>query len=67
MQHFLDMENSLNLISCILDKNILTGPNFKDWLINLIIILSMEKIKGVLDRVVPTSLPEGYSEEEHVT
>ena len=64
---FFKNANSLNPISFKLDKNVLTGPNFKDWLRNLKTVLRMEKIDRASDRVVPTSLPEGYSEDEHAT
>ena len=67
MQHLSKMANSLNSISRILDKNVLTRPNFKDWFCNLKIVLSMEKIKGVLERVVTASLLEGCNGEKHVT
>ena len=33
-----------NLLSIILDHNRLTGPNFIDWLKNLIVVLGPEKI-----------------------
>jgi len=55
-----------NPIMRLLDKNTLTGPNFKDWLRNLKLVLGLEKILDVLEQHVPVSLPEGCSEEEWV-
>ena len=62
----LNMAN-LNMISYFLNKNILTGLNFKDWFRNLKLVLIFEKIRYLSDRHVPNSLLEGSSEEEQVT
>ncbi|XP_073105629.1 uncharacterized protein [Elaeis guineensis] len=45
-----------NLLAWIIETNHLTGPNFKDWLRNLKIILSSKKIAYVLDQDL-TPLP----------
>ena len=52
-----------NPLRGILDVNHLTSPNYMDWLRNLRIVLTMEKIAYVLDTVMPT-LKEGASEDE---
>ena len=56
--------SNFNPLAKILDTNHLTGPNFDDWLRNLKIILTSDKIAYVLDGPMPESLPEGSSEEE---
>ena len=43
-----------NPLRGILDVNRLTGPNYTDWLRNLRIVLTAEKIVYVLDTVMPT-------------
>ncbi|RWV91776.1 hypothetical protein GW17_00045905 [Ensete ventricosum] len=52
-----------NPLHGILDANRLTGPNYTDWLRNLRIILTTEKITYVLDIIVPT-LEEGASKDK---
>ena len=52
-----------NPLRGILDVNRLTGPNYTDWLRNLRIVLTAEKIVYVLDTVMPT-LEEGANEDE---
>ena len=52
-----------NPLRGILDVNRLTSPNYTDWLCNLRIVLTAEKIVYVLDTVKPT-LEEGASEDE---
>ncbi|MQL99994.1 hypothetical protein Taro_032711, partial [Colocasia esculenta] len=42
-----------NPLRSILDANRLTGPNYIDWLWNLRIVLTMEKIAYVLDEIMP--------------
>ena len=51
-----------NPLRGILDVNRLTGPNYTDWLRNLRIVLTAEKIVYVLDTVMPTP-EEGASED----
>ena len=48
----------------ILDKNMLTGPNFSDWLRNLRIVLTCERIAYVLEETMPASVADDASEEE---
>jgi hypothetical protein len=60
------MKNS-NPLASILDANRLTGPNFVDWLRNLKIVLTSERIVYVLDNPPPATLPEGASDEEKAT
>ena len=55
---------SSNLLAIILDQNMLTGPNFIDWLRNLKVVLAYEKILYVLEQIIPGPLPEHASQEE---
>ena len=52
-----------NPLRGILDVNRLTGPNYTDWLRNLRIVLTAEKIVYILDTVIPTP-EEGANEDE---
>ena len=52
-----------NPLRGILDVNRLTGPNYTDWLRNLRIVFTVEKIAYILDIVMPTP-EEGTSEDE---
>ena len=54
-----------NLLHGILDFNHLTGPNYMDWLRNLRIILTTEKITYVLDIVL--HMPEEGASEDEIT
>ena len=60
------MASSLSLRS-ILDSNILTGPNYVDWLRNLRIVLAQEKLSFILDSPDPVSIGEDASEEDRAT
>ena len=60
------MTSSLSLRS-ILDANKLTGPNYVDWLRNLSIILTQEKVSYILDTPVPDSLRKDAFKEEKAT
>ena len=51
----------------ILDAKKLTGPNYVDWLRNLRIILTQEKVSYILDVPAPDSLGKDASEEEKTT
>ena len=51
----------------ILDANKLTEPNHVDWLKNLRIILTQEKVSYILDTPAPDSLREDAFEEERTT
>ncbi|XP_052172262.1 uncharacterized protein LOC127788191 [Diospyros lotus] len=66
---------SLHPLTRNLDKHQLTGPNFNDWLLNLKLILNLEKITYVLDAPVPVpanddggkSVPQNITQEEQDT
>ena len=60
------MAFSLSLRS-ILDANKLTESNNMDWLRNLRIILTQEKVSYILDTYSPYSLREDASEDEKAT
>ncbi|KAL0427625.1 UNVERIFIED_CONTAM: hypothetical protein Slati_2937300 [Sesamum latifolium] len=47
--------------------NKFTGTNYNDWLRNLRIVLDFENQGYVLDKPLPTALPEGSSLEERLT
>ena len=57
------MENS-NSISRILDENMLTWPNFKDWFGKLKLVLGLEKIQDIFDKHVLETLSKESNEEE---
>ena len=50
--------SSANPLACILDTNRLIGTNYKDWLQNLKIILSFEKLTHILDQDAPIVVPQ---------
>ena len=52
-----------NPLCGIVDANKLTGPNFMDWLRNLRIVLTYERITYVLDEIM-LEPPEGATEED---
>ena len=59
---------ALNLsLWSILDANKLTGPNYVDWLRNLRIVLTQEKLSYILDSPNLEVIREDASEEEKVT
>ena len=60
------MASSLSLRS-ILDANKLTGPNYVDWLRNLKIVLSQEKLSYILDTPSLEPLGEDASQEDKTT
>ena len=60
------MASSLSLRS-ILDANKLTGPNYVDWLRNLKIVLSQERISYILDTPTLEPLREDASQEDKTT
>ena len=60
------MASSLSLRS-ILDANKLTGPNYVDWLRNLKIVLSQEKLSYILDTPTFEPLGEDASQEKKTT
>ncbi|KAL0411536.1 UNVERIFIED_CONTAM: transposon Ty1-A Gag-Pol polyprotein [Sesamum latifolium] len=50
-----------------METNKFNGTNYNDWLRNLRIVLDFENQGYVLDKPLPTVLPEGSSPEEHLT
>ena len=52
-----------NPLHGILDVNYLIGPNYTDWLRNLRIVLTAEKIAYVLDIVMPKPEEEASKDE----
>ncbi len=58
---------SSNILTSILDHNRLTGPNLFDWLINLKLVLNLERIGYVLDSKIPGPLPPGATPKESET
>ncbi|KAL0448810.1 UNVERIFIED_CONTAM: hypothetical protein Slati_1437400 [Sesamum latifolium] len=57
---------SKNPLTMIMETNKLNGSNYNDWLQNLRIVLNFENQGYVLDKPLPTALPEGSSPEERV-
>ena len=57
------MASSLSLRE-ILDSNKLTGPNYVDWLRNLKIVLTQEKLSYILDIPEPQEVGDDATEEE---
>ncbi|KAG6468577.1 hypothetical protein ZIOFF_073265 [Zingiber officinale] len=55
---------SRNPLSVILDQNKLTGPNYSDWIRNLKIILTYEKIAYTLDKTPPKEAPVNTTPDE---
>ncbi|XP_031274554.1 uncharacterized protein LOC116133020 [Pistacia vera] len=53
-----------NVLLKILDNNMLTGPNLKDWLRNLIIVLDFERIAYVLEAPLPVDIGPDASQAE---
>uniref|UniRef100_A0A6I9QL04 Uncharacterized protein LOC105037131 n=1 Tax=Elaeis guineensis var. tenera TaxID=51953 RepID=A0A6I9QL04_ELAGV len=60
------MASSLSLRG-ILDANKLTDPNYVDWLKNLKIVLTQEKISYILDTPDPGPLGDDATEDEVAT
>ncbi|KAL0444474.1 UNVERIFIED_CONTAM: hypothetical protein Slati_2170100 [Sesamum latifolium] len=58
---------SKNPLTLIMEINKFNGTNYNDWLRNLRIVLDFENQGYVLDKPLPTTLPEGSSPEECVT
>ncbi|KAL0293215.1 UNVERIFIED_CONTAM: Transposon Ty2-OR2 Gag-Pol polyprotein [Sesamum radiatum] len=58
---------SKNPLTLIMETNKFNGTNYNDWLRNLRIVLDFENQGYVLDKPLPTALPEGSSLEERVT
>ncbi|XP_044500217.1 uncharacterized protein LOC123221426 [Mangifera indica] len=47
-----------------MDSHVFIGPNFKDWLRNLTIVLNLEKLAYVLETPLPATVDPDASEEE---
>ncbi|KAL0411115.1 UNVERIFIED_CONTAM: Retrovirus-related Pol polyprotein from transposon RE2 [Sesamum latifolium] len=58
---------SKNSLTLIMETNKFNGTNYNDWLRNLRIVLDFKNQGYVLDKPLPTALPEGSSPEERVT
>ncbi|KAL0445441.1 UNVERIFIED_CONTAM: hypothetical protein Slati_2266800 [Sesamum latifolium] len=58
---------SKNTLTLIMDTNKFNGTNYNDLLRNLRIVLDFENQGYVLDKPLPTALPEGSSPEECLT
>ncbi|KAL0386291.1 UNVERIFIED_CONTAM: hypothetical protein Sradi_3023400 [Sesamum radiatum] len=58
---------SKNPLTLIMETNKFNGTNYNDWLRNLRIVLDFENQGYVLDKPLPTALPEGSSPEVRVT
>ncbi|KAL0349776.1 UNVERIFIED_CONTAM: hypothetical protein Sradi_4126800 [Sesamum radiatum] len=57
---------SKNPLTMIMETNKFNGTNYDEWLSNLRIVLYFENQGYVLDKPLPTTLPEGSSLEEQV-
>ncbi|KAK4380943.1 hypothetical protein Sango_3017100 [Sesamum angolense] len=58
---------SKNPLTLIIETNKFNRTNYNDWLRNLRIVLDFENQGYVLDKQLPTALPEGSSPKERVT
>ncbi|KAL0446121.1 UNVERIFIED_CONTAM: hypothetical protein Slati_1740000 [Sesamum latifolium] len=58
---------SKNPFTLIIETNKFNGTNYTDWLRNLRIDLDFKNQGYVLDKPLPTALPEGSSPEERLT
>ncbi|KAL0427643.1 UNVERIFIED_CONTAM: hypothetical protein Slati_2939100 [Sesamum latifolium] len=58
---------SKNPLTLIMKTNKFNGTNYNDWLRNLRIVLDFKNQGNVLDKPLPTALPEGSSPEDRVT
>ena len=61
---FLTMSSIRNPLSTILDKHVLTGPNYLTWLRKLKILLNSEKIAYTLTESPPVEAPTDCTPEE---
>ncbi|KAL0444939.1 UNVERIFIED_CONTAM: hypothetical protein Slati_2216600 [Sesamum latifolium] len=60
-------EISKNPLTLITETNKFNGTNYNDWLRNHRIVLDFENQGYILDKPLPTALPEGSSPEERLT
>ncbi|KAL0400224.1 UNVERIFIED_CONTAM: hypothetical protein Sradi_2365700 [Sesamum radiatum] len=58
---------SKNPLTLIIDTNKFNGTNYTDWLRNVKIVLDFENQGHVLDKPLPTALPERSSPEKRLT
>ncbi|XP_073122700.1 uncharacterized protein [Henckelia pumila] len=58
------MSSIHNLLSTILDKHVLAGPNYLDWLRNVKIVLNSERIAYSLENSPPVEAPTRCSHVE---
>ncbi|XP_044477553.1 uncharacterized protein LOC123204816 [Mangifera indica] len=58
------MSTTNNILLKLIDSHVLIGPNFKDWLRNLTIVLNLEKSVYVLETPLPTTVDPDALEEE---
>ncbi|KAK4403174.1 hypothetical protein Sango_1058100 [Sesamum angolense] len=58
---------SKNPLTLIMGNNKFNGTIYNGWLRNLTIVLDFENQDYVLDKTLPTALPEGSSLEERIT
>ncbi|KAL0420508.1 UNVERIFIED_CONTAM: hypothetical protein Slati_3073700 [Sesamum latifolium] len=58
---------SKNPLTLIMDTNKFNGANNTDWLRNPKIVLDLKNQGYILDKPLPTILPEGSSPEERLT
>ncbi|KAL0433740.1 UNVERIFIED_CONTAM: hypothetical protein Slati_2708300, partial [Sesamum latifolium] len=58
---------SKNPLTMIMETNKFNGTNYNIWLQNLKIVLDFENQGYVLDKLLPTALPEGSSPEDRIT
>ncbi|KAK4400605.1 hypothetical protein Sango_1166600 [Sesamum angolense] len=56
-----------NPLILIMETNKFNGKNYNDWLRNLRIVLDFKNQGYILDKPLPTTLPEGSSPEERIT
>ena len=52
-------------MSSLLDKYLLTGSNFIDWLYNVRIVLYTESLLHILDGLIPSVPSDQALQEEH--
>ncbi|KAL0292445.1 UNVERIFIED_CONTAM: hypothetical protein Sangu_3254100 [Sesamum angustifolium] len=57
---------SKNPLTLIMETNKFNDTNYNDWIRNMRIVLDFENQGYVLDKPLPTALPEGSSPEERV-
>ncbi|KZV06573.1 hypothetical protein F511_45945 [Dorcoceras hygrometricum] len=61
------MVSMKNPLAAILDSNRFTGLNYQDWLRNLNLVLSSEKLVYAIEKSPPEEAPADISPEELIT